>query len=128
MYAYSLGKLYQAVAILTTHPEDARSRLRACWTPFTLAGIRVPEHLQEEYKAIRDELTKRKYQPPDWEPETDYKWKMWIEGVGWMEADHVYAKMVHTTKTMRKATASRLAGRIMSLALCWKDWLGDGEE
>ena len=81
---YHLGKLCEAVGILTTHPEDARSRLRACWKLFVLAGAHVPEHLQEEYKAIQDELTKRQHHPHDREPESDYKWKMWVGGVGWV--------------------------------------------
>ena len=125
---YYLGKLCEAVGILTTHPEDARSRLRACWTPFGLAGGCVPEHLQGEYKAIQDELTKRQYQPHDWEPDTDHKWKMWVGGVGWIEADSDYAKMVHTTRTMRGQTASKLAERILTLSLLWEGWLEHGPD
>ena len=126
--SYHHGKLCEAVGILTTHPEDARSRLRACWTPFVRAGVYVPEHLQGEYKAIQDELTKRQYQPDDSEPESDLKWKMWVGDVGWVEADSDYAKMVHTTRTMRKQTASKLAERILTLSLLWKDWLEHGSD
>ena len=126
--SYHHGKLSEAVGILATHPEDARSRLRACWTPFELAGVHVPEHLHGEYKAIQDELTKRQYQPDDSEPESDLKWKMWVGDVGWVEADSDYAKMVHTTRTMRKQTASKLAERILTLSLLWKDWLEHGSD
>lgn len=101
---YHLGKLYEAVSILTTHPEDARMRLQACWTPLVRAGAGVPEHLSEEYEAIQSELTKRQ---PKYEPPTAYN------------------KMRHTTRTMRKQTASKLAERILDLALRWKDWLDD---
>ena len=125
---YHLGKLCEAVGILTTHPEDARSRLRACWTPFVLAGVRVPEHLHGEYKAIRDELTKRQYQPHDWEPESDHKWNIWVGGRGWIKADSDYGKMIHTTRTMRKLTASNLAERILTLSLLWKGWLEHGAD
>ena len=119
---YHLGKLQEAVNILTTHPEDARSRLRACWTPFVLAGGCVPEHLQEEYRGIRTDLMKRQYQPPAWEPEGGHKWDMWVGG-GWIKADSPYGMMVHTTRTMQRQTASQLADRILALSLLWKDWL-----
>ena len=125
---YHHGKLCEAVSILTTHPEDARSRLRACWTPFVLVGVCVPDHLHGEYKAIRYELTKRQYQPHDWEPESDHKWKMWVGGVGWIKVDSDYGKMIHTTRTMRKQTASKLAGRILTLSLRWKGWLEHGPD
>lgn len=89
-----------------------------------LAGSLVPEHLKEEYRSIKDELTKRQYQPPEWEPETDLKGMMWIDNrIRWMDARCSYAKMFHTTKTMKKQTASQLAERILSLALQWKGWL-----
>ena len=121
-----LGKLQEAVNILTTHPEDARSRLRACWRSFVLAGVCIPDHLQGEYQEIHNELTKRQYQPPSWEPESERKWDVWVGDVGWIKADSPYGRMVYTTRTMRKRTASQLAEKILTLSLIWKDWLGSG--
>ena len=121
-FAYFLGKLQSGVHILTTHPGDARTRLRAAWTPFVLAGGKVPSHLKREYTAIKHALTARRYLPSadvlQWEHSED----IWTEQ-GWAKADSPYGRMVHTTGTMRNRTASQLASRILDLSLMWKDWL-----
>ena len=110
--SYYLGKLAEAVHILTVHPDYARARLRACWTPFVVAGVGVPPHLKGDYLEIHDALTKR--HPVE---------RIWLDDVGKVEADEPYARMVYTTRTMRKKTASALAERILTLKLQWKHWV-----
>ena len=120
---YYLGKLQEAINILTTHPGDARYRLRACWTPFCLAGAGIPEHLREEFKAIKGALIKRRYCRPAFDPDWERSGNFWVNGEGWVEADSLYGRMVHTTRTMRTQTAARLAERILTLSLQWESWL-----
>lgn len=115
--SYYLGKLAEAVHILTVHPGDARARLRACWTPFVIAGGGVPPHLKADYLEIHDALTKRH----------SVEW-IWVDGVGKVDADEPYAKMVYTTRTMRKKTASALAEQILTLKLQWKHWVASAFE
>ena len=121
--SYFLGKLHEAVHILTVDPGDARARLRACWNLFAVAGGGVPEHLQTEYREIYDELTKRQYQSAKWEDEWEHKRDIYLNDVGWVAADSPYGRMAHTTQTMKNKTASRLAERILTLSLQWRDCL-----
>ena len=107
--SYYLGKLAEAVHILTVHPGDARARLRACWTSFVVAGGEVPPHLKADYLEISEAMTRRR--PAEW---------IWVDGVGKVDSDEPYAKMAYTTRTMRNKTASALAERILTLKLQWK--------
>ena len=107
--SYYLGKLAEAVHILTVHPGDARARLRECWTPFVVTGGGVPPHLKADYLEICDAITIR--HPAEW---------IWVDGVGKVDADEPYAKMAYTTRTMRNKTTSALAERILTLKLQWQ--------
>ena len=121
--AYCLGKLQEAVSTLTIHPGDARARLRAAWNLFCLSGAGVPSHLRGEYESITSKLTERRFLPPSYAITWTHSEDFFIVDTGWVEADSPYGRMVYTTETMRNRTAARLAERILTLSLMWKEWL-----
>ncbi len=124
---YYLGEFEEAIIVLAIHPGDVRERLVAAWGHFILAKLCIPKHLIPEYERIILELTKRR-QEDGLKILANYcsidSYASWNfcnhgkdKGCGLirLEPEENYGRLLHTTRTMRRRTGSRLASCMVDL-------------
>ena len=96
-YDHAVEKLTDTLKCLATHPGDARERIAAAYFSFGhLQAEEFPEECRKDWAWIKKEITK-------FGPLTDYKGKVWRSSVE------------NTMKTVRKATASKVAKKLYEL-------------
>lgn len=96
-YGYAVEKLTSAIAVLISHPGDARARLYSAFLTFhTLQERDFPPHLVKKWQWIIKELTK-------FGPLVDLNGKVWRGSVE------------HTMSRIRNSTASKIIKMINEL-------------
>jgi hypothetical protein len=94
---HAVEKLTDTLKCLATHPGDARERIVAAYCSFGhLRAEEFPEECRKDWNWIKEEITK-------FGPFTDSRGKVWRSSVE------------NTMKTVRKATASKVAKKLYEL-------------
>jgi hypothetical protein len=96
-YDHAVEKLTDTLKCLATHPGDARERIVAAYFSFGhLRAEEFPEECRKDWNWIKEEIIK-------FGPFTDSQGKVWRSSVE------------NTMKTVRKATASKVAKKLYEL-------------